>query len=116
MKVATFLVFLVVLCIHDAQSRPRISSTADQIEDTLKRVPADEQVNFLKYHLSLGYDLHANANNWPDNITSDFAVALFKYAMSSHQITDPLELRAARNIVCFPDGTCIDLGDIGVHP
>lgn len=51
----------------------------------------------------------------PD-LPQDFSVYLYKSLRNSAAIEDEDLLKQLREIVCFDDGVCIDLGDVGVHP
>lgn len=33
-----------------------------------------------------------------------------------HKIEDEEILRLLREVICFDDGTCVDIGDVGIHP
>lgn len=41
---------------------------------------------------------------------------IYDYMIENHKIVDKDVLDLVREIVCFEDGTCVDLGDVGVHP
>lgn len=49
-------------------------------------------------------------------MTPEFSVDLYNYAVSKGLVTDEKILKLMRELICFEDGTCVDVGDIGVHP
>lgn len=49
-------------------------------------------------------------------LPQDFSVFLYKRLKNTAAIKDEDLLKQLREIICFEDGVCIDLGDVGVHP
>lgn len=45
-----------------------------------------------------------------------FSVQLYNYMMQHHEVTDEQIKNLLREIICFDDGTCVDIGDVGIHP
>ncbi|KAK4873360.1 hypothetical protein RN001_015389 [Aquatica leii] len=109
--VLKFSVIFVLLSVIAANSTFNLKSL-------LKNVPEKERINFLKHYVSLGYKLDNNNQEYSPSLKlpDDAAVALYRYVKKHNQIFDEDVLKLARIIICFPDGSCIDTGDVGVHP
>lgn len=47
---------------------------------------------------------------------SKLSLEIFNYVVENYKVTDEAALDLHRDIICFDDGTCVDIGDVGVHP
>ncbi|XP_017770312.1 PREDICTED: uncharacterized protein LOC108558036 [Nicrophorus vespilloides] len=109
---------LVVMLVVTVAAATAAWTDAD-VKRIVNNVPEQERVTFVRYHIRRGYELthrfsffSAVAGYLPDN----FSVALYKYSRANHEITDPEALRKLRSIICFDDGDCVNISDIGIHP
>ncbi|KAF5276763.1 hypothetical protein FQR65_LT16213 [Abscondita terminalis] len=87
-------------------------------ESALEGVPEKDRPNFLRYHLNLGYSLENKDRMYSPSpkLSDDESIDLYRYAKEHLLITNADDLKKARAWICFPDGSCIDTGDVGVHP
>ncbi|GLV42708.1 hypothetical protein CBL_03448 [Carabus blaptoides fortunei] len=113
-----------------------VESYADPANQVYSQLNTDEKKYFLQYFLAKGYFEQKRADtmsinlrfpvdlNIPEeslkkfeqlNIDPDnFAATFFRNFTQEYEVTDTVALNWARGeIVCFPDGNCIDSGDVG---
>lgn len=44
------------------------------------------------------------------------SLQIYNYMIQNHKVENEELLDLLREIVCFDDGTCVDIGDVGIHP
>ncbi|XP_018325322.1 uncharacterized protein LOC108737129 isoform X2 [Agrilus planipennis] len=93
-------------------------------DELLENVPESEQFEFLRYHLQRGYSINKRFGaNESEHIGKDIispgdllCLKVYAYVIDNFNIILEENALACNSCVCFDNGQCIDLGDVGIHP
>ncbi|XP_022900707.1 uncharacterized protein [Onthophagus taurus] len=103
MKCAIILVIVAVLCVQFSVTNGELD-----VVSVIESIPSEERLEFIKFYAQRGYNLltQQNDDDHGENSKSmpdEFAINLYEYIQT-------------RELICFTDGTCIDVGDVGIYP